>query len=115
MPLIKREPVIEPVLTAALQDAGAQGLTMGELVSAAQATPFKSYDGTYSALRRMFNAGKVARVFEYQPVGRNRFGKREYRYFLLMYANAGMPGIEMPTAQQQVSGLSGWTPWSPGW
>jgi hypothetical protein len=32
-----------------------------------------------------------------------------------MYANAGMPGIEMPTVQQQVSGLSGWTPWTPNW
>lgn len=113
MPLIKREPVIEPVLTEALSRAGAQGLTMTELLEAAQQTPFKSYDGTYSALKRMFNAGKVARLFEYQPVGQNRFGKREYRYFLTMYANAGTPGIEMPPVAQAVNGFSGWAPWNP--
>jgi hypothetical protein len=57
---------------------------------------------------------QVARVFEYRQVGRNRFGAREYRYFLMMYANAGLPGIEMPGATA-VNGFSGWTPWSPGW
>jgi hypothetical protein len=114
MPLIKREPVIEPVLMQALHDAGGRGLTTGELRRAAQATPFKSKWGVYSALKKMFEKGQVARVFEYWQVGRNRFGAREYRYFLMMYTNAGLPGIEMPGATA-VNGFSGWTPWSPGW
>lgn len=114
MPLLKKEPVIEPVLTRALSDSGMEGRTMGELIDAVRASgiPFRSYWGVYSALKRMFEQGKIARVYEYQPVGKNRFGKRVYRYFLLMYANAGMPGIQMPGAPA-VNGAPGWTPWNP--
>ena len=112
MPLIKREPVLEPVLASALSDAGQRGLTMSELRAVGQTTPFRSYWGVYSALKRMFEQGKVARVYEYRAVGRNRFGAREYRYFLTMYANPGIPGIQMPGAPA-VNGAPGWTPWNP--
>lgn len=115
MPLVKKEKVIEPALTAALQSAGAEGLSMGQLVAVARGTPFKSYWGTYSALRRMFAEGKVARLYEYEAVGRNRFGKRVYRYFLTMYANPGIPGMEMPPAPTAVAGVPDWNRWTPPW
>jgi hypothetical protein len=62
--------------------SGQQGLTTNEIIeSISESLPEARAWGIRAALNRMFKAGELAKMFVYEAVGPNPYGRRVYRYF----------------------------------